>query len=284
MEKINCSVGILTFNSERTLRRALESVKDFDQVIVSDGGSTDSTLDIAREYNCTIVDQYTKHHPGPDQYHPIEDFSRERNLMLRYSRNDWFLWIDSDEYISEKLHEEIKLITRQSEPSFYAYEVPIAVQSHDGTKTYKRPQQIYQIRFFNLKTGGAYERAMHERFVFDRTAYSTGRLEGVWYVPLSKPDFTSYGRAVRYRLLVMYQELLRGTFFEFMRYGIFIPVKRFLGIVVRFVHAKFRYRQESMPFFYYRNQAYSQWVTFLIVLKLYRTNLRKRIFDGKNHD
>ena len=40
-EKINCSVGILTFNSEETLLKCLESVSDFSEIIICDGGNTD---------------------------------------------------------------------------------------------------------------------------------------------------------------------------------------------------------------------------------------------------
>jgi glycosyltransferase involved in cell wall biosynthesis len=50
MEKIRCSVGILTYNSGKNLRRALESVKNFSNIIIADGGSTDDTLQIAAEY------------------------------------------------------------------------------------------------------------------------------------------------------------------------------------------------------------------------------------------
>ena len=45
--KILCTVAVLTKNSAETLARALESAKEFAEIIVCDGGSTDRTLDIA---------------------------------------------------------------------------------------------------------------------------------------------------------------------------------------------------------------------------------------------
>ena len=44
------SVIINTYNAEQHLRKVLDSVKDFDEVVVCDMESTDHTLEIAKEY------------------------------------------------------------------------------------------------------------------------------------------------------------------------------------------------------------------------------------------
>ena len=49
------SVVINTYNAERDLAQVLEAVKNFDEVLICDMESTDSTLDIARQYGCRIV-------------------------------------------------------------------------------------------------------------------------------------------------------------------------------------------------------------------------------------
>ena len=43
------SVVINTYNAERLLKRVLESVKDFDEIVVCDMESTDATVEIARQ-------------------------------------------------------------------------------------------------------------------------------------------------------------------------------------------------------------------------------------------
>ena len=48
--KLPCTVAILTFNSGKSLKRALESVKDFEDILICDGGSTDDTVEIARAF------------------------------------------------------------------------------------------------------------------------------------------------------------------------------------------------------------------------------------------
>jgi len=48
---MNVSAVMIVKNGARTIRRSLESLKEFDDVVVYDNGSNDSTVDIAREYS-----------------------------------------------------------------------------------------------------------------------------------------------------------------------------------------------------------------------------------------
>ena len=52
MTKMKISVAVHTYNAAKLLAYTLESVKDFDEVLVCDMESTDNTLDIARQYQC----------------------------------------------------------------------------------------------------------------------------------------------------------------------------------------------------------------------------------------
>ncbi|MBI2603994.1 MAG: glycosyltransferase, partial [Candidatus Harrisonbacteria bacterium] len=62
--KIPCSVGVLTLNSAKTLARCLESFKDFAEIIVCDGNSTDDTVAIAKKYGAKVVKQYDSDEPN----------------------------------------------------------------------------------------------------------------------------------------------------------------------------------------------------------------------------
>lgn len=86
------SVVINTYNSEKFLRRVLESVKAFDEVLICDMHSTDSTLELAKEYNCRIV--YAEKHPYVE---PV------RNHAVHSATHEWVLVVDSDEVVPEAL-------------------------------------------------------------------------------------------------------------------------------------------------------------------------------------
>ncbi len=104
MSKINCSVPILTCNSERYLVQCLESLRDFQDVFLVDGRSTDRTHDIARQFNIPI---YFQHEGAETQ--KIKDFSEMRTKSMQYASTDWIFYLDSDEYITPALAEEIRL-------------------------------------------------------------------------------------------------------------------------------------------------------------------------------
>jgi len=99
------SVVILTQNSARTLRRALDSVDGFDEVIVMDGGSLDETEAVARSYD--RVRFFSEAFPG---------FSAQRNNALRHVNNDWVLFVDSDEEVTPALRDALFEVVREPEP------------------------------------------------------------------------------------------------------------------------------------------------------------------------
>ena len=54
VEKVRISVAMVTYNGSRYIREQMDSIlknlKEQDEVVVSDDGSTDGTLDILAEY------------------------------------------------------------------------------------------------------------------------------------------------------------------------------------------------------------------------------------------
>jgi glycosyltransferase involved in cell wall biosynthesis len=106
------AVIILTLNEEPNLPYALRSVCGWaKEVHVVDSGSTDQTRDIARRFGCNLV------------YHRFEDYSRQRNYALEKLplTAEWILFLDADEWLTEKLKQEIAdvLATRPAVNGYY---------------------------------------------------------------------------------------------------------------------------------------------------------------------
>ena len=97
------SVTILTKNSAETLEATLESVKDFDEVIVLDSGSTDATLDIAGRYPNVKTFQ-----------EPFLGFGPMHNRASSLATHDWIFSIDSDEELTPEAAEEILSLKRDA--------------------------------------------------------------------------------------------------------------------------------------------------------------------------
>ena len=97
------SVVINTYNAEQHLEKVLESVKDFDEVVVCDMESTDHTLGIARKYNCKIVTFPKADHKSAEP---------ARTFAIQSASNKWVLVVDADEIITPELREALYRIVR----------------------------------------------------------------------------------------------------------------------------------------------------------------------------
>jgi len=94
--KPRLSVCMIVKNEERFLGQCLASVKDIaDELIVIDTGSTDRTVEIAREHGA---------HVGHFKW--CNDFAAARNASIAPATGDWILFLDADEELSqaEKQH------------------------------------------------------------------------------------------------------------------------------------------------------------------------------------
>jgi len=90
------SVTILVKDSQETLEKTLDSVKDFPEVIVFDTGSKDSTLEIAKKFPNVRI--FTRSFKG---------FGPSHNEASSLASHEWILSIDSDEVLSSELSQEI---------------------------------------------------------------------------------------------------------------------------------------------------------------------------------
>lgn len=99
---IKCSVCILTYNSEKTINRCLESVKDFSDIVILDGGSTDKTREISVRFSARVFNQRDDGLSAE-----IVNFSDVRKKLFELAKEQWILWLDSDEWLSVEARERI---------------------------------------------------------------------------------------------------------------------------------------------------------------------------------
>lgn len=86
------SVIIHTYNAQLYLARVLESVKNFDEILICDMYSTDKTIEIAEKYNCRII------------YHENVGFVEPaRMYAISQAEYEWVLIVDADELITPEL-------------------------------------------------------------------------------------------------------------------------------------------------------------------------------------
>jgi glycosyltransferase involved in cell wall biosynthesis len=106
---------IVTFNEERNIARAIESLRCADEVVVVDSGSNDKTREIAARLGARVIEE------------PWRGYAAQKNFAAGCASFDWILSIDADEALSEELEGEIATL-KQEVPAFAAYSMPRLAQ------------------------------------------------------------------------------------------------------------------------------------------------------------
>ncbi len=109
------SATLITFNEERNITRAIESLRCCDEVVVVDGGSTDRTVELASNLGARVIEN------------PWTGYAEQKNFAARQAAHDWILSLDADEALSEALEAEIWRLKKDG-PEYDAYNMPRMAQ------------------------------------------------------------------------------------------------------------------------------------------------------------
>ncbi|WP_336762400.1 glycosyltransferase [Paenibacillus sp. USHLN196] len=148
-------------NEEKVLERCLESVQNIvNEIIIVDTGSTDSTLDIARNYTDKIY-----------FFEWVNDFSAARNESIKHATSDYILILDADEYLDENADFEKDLLHSCDYYSFNISNQMGLGMSFNHTA----------VRLFKRSLGLIYENRLHEHLniIEDNWKYLSGKSSNV---------------------------------------------------------------------------------------------------------
>lgn len=82
-------------NEERNIGEALESVKNFDDIVIVDSFSDDRTVELCRQYTDRVYQ------------HEWVNFSKHKQIAVDYAKNEWVFILDADERVTPALESEI---------------------------------------------------------------------------------------------------------------------------------------------------------------------------------
>jgi glycosyltransferase involved in cell wall biosynthesis len=175
------SACIITYNEERNLVAALESVSFADEIIVVDSHSTDQTRSVALAF----AEQCKKEGKGPVLRLVERDWPghiEQKNHAIQQATHDWVFCIDADERVSPELRQEVEEILSQETREAVGYTMP--------RKTHYLGKWIYRggwypdrkLRFFTTRSGSWSGTNPHDHvFVTGRVEHLHGALEHYSY-------------------------------------------------------------------------------------------------------
>ena len=138
------SVCLIAKNEEQFLAQCLKSVRGIaSQIIVVDTGSTDRTVEIAKEFGAEIY-----------LFAWCDDFAAARNAALEHATGDWILVLDADEELPAAQH--AKLLADLKKSDALAFRLPLVnAGQNDG--------RSFVPRLFRNAPGVYYFGRVHEQ-------------------------------------------------------------------------------------------------------------------------
>ncbi|MEW4282283.1 glycosyltransferase family 2 protein [Priestia koreensis] len=104
---VSISLCMIVKNEEALLARCLDTVKDIvDEINIVDTGSTDRTVEIAKEYTDRIF-----------FFEWIGNFGAARNESFKYATCDYILFLDADDVLLEDDQRKLKELKETLDPS-----------------------------------------------------------------------------------------------------------------------------------------------------------------------
>ena len=148
MDNNKISVVINTYNASLHLARVLDTVKDFDEIVICDMESTDNTLEIVERYGCKIV-------TFPRGNYQICEPARQ--TAIDSASYKWILVVDADELVTPQLKDYLYALTKQDNAAKGVY---IPRKSKFMGRFMHCFYPDYQLRFF-IKEGTVWPPIIH---------------------------------------------------------------------------------------------------------------------------
>jgi len=146
---LKVSAVIITLNEERIIQKTLSKLYWCDEIVIVDSGSTDNTIAICEQFDCTI---YSRKFDG---------YGPQKQYAVSMAKNDWILCIDADEVLTDGLIKEI-LSSIRNDAGYAGFSFPMNMVFLNKEFTFGRESGRYFLRLFNREKGGFTSDKVHE--------------------------------------------------------------------------------------------------------------------------
>ena len=103
MSNPTISASLIIKNEEEMLPKCLKSIKGVDEIVIVDTGSTDKSIEIAKEHGAKVFTDYKWN----------DHFSEARNESKKHCTGDWLLIIDGDEILNTTIPTIRKMLSEK---------------------------------------------------------------------------------------------------------------------------------------------------------------------------
>ena len=162
--KLPLSAVLITKNAASQLSLCLRSVTFCDEILVVDSGSSDGTVELAKQLGARVIEAEWR------GFGPMKQFAVEQ------AKNDWVLCIDADERISDDLQRNIKsAIAVSPSPTFRAWRFARCNRFMGRYLKHGEGYPDWSLRLFDRRAAHWSADAVHEKVI---ASAGIGSLQG----------------------------------------------------------------------------------------------------------
>lgn len=172
---LTLSLCMIVKDEEAMLGQCLAAVADHvDEIVIVDTGSTDRTVEIAREYGARVL-----------EHEWSGDFSAARNVSFDAATSDWIVYLDADEVLVDGDGPRLRELTgRVWREAFYLTETNLTGRVEDGTSVTHNALRLFRNRPEYRFTGRIHEQIAHclPGYLVERFESTTVRIDHYGYL------------------------------------------------------------------------------------------------------
>jgi len=162
------SINLIVKNEEKNIEQCLRSIaqlKNFFscEIIVTDTGSQDKTVDIAKKYADKIL-----------HFKWINDFSAARNFGLKQCSGEWFMYIDADESADADIKPLVSFFTDKK--LLTKYNSASIIRRDYTDSTHAHYNDVILSRIIRMTDNVSFSGKIHETLPAFPPQYETGQL------------------------------------------------------------------------------------------------------------
>jgi glycosyltransferase involved in cell wall biosynthesis len=134
---LRLSLCMIVKDEEEMLPRCLAAAAPaVDEIVIVDTGSTDRTIEIAREFGATVIEREW-----------TGSFADARNVSFDAATGDWLLFLDADEVLVGEDVERLRALCGQTwREAFYLTEISYTGELGDGTAATHTALRVFRAR------------------------------------------------------------------------------------------------------------------------------------------
>jgi glycosyltransferase involved in cell wall biosynthesis len=267
---IDATVGILTLNSSKNIYKCLNSLNHFKEIIILDGGSIDSTLEIAKKFKCRILKQKKISKFSNKR---IKNFSQVRNFILEKAKYDMVLMLDSDEVLDKSQMHKINFLSKSTimKKKYYCFLMPRIPFFENSVfkKTNLFPN--FQPRLFYKSNMKGYIKLVHETPIPINHRLKQHKLKDIYIYFSAELTDVQIKRKFEYYTSIE-KKMVSKNFFNSMHFifnGFFALTKMFVKILIN--------KKSNKKIIVYEKKITLTRILMLYSLLVYKLNVFKKI-------